>query len=430
MANSAVVNSEVARLGARAYATKKKVSSGRWKSIVKQAHSRGFSVDSFLDTNIPNSLKERTKAGIQAQATKTITEAYKPVEKEYSQQEERVKSIDAKRSRDNQYYLDWLTARTGELNTHAKAADQQMLDRGKQIQDETAAQQGALRDQLIAGASQTPGNVSNPQQATAFDTSADSKRSLESVANARQQTANMVGSSEKRAAGDQAINFAQIAAAEAQRHSDTANSLKDVADGRTKTALAKSADASKEVSRLLDQEIDKANSNREFSAALQKLGIAQDSIQQRDDAAHMNSADKARDRALRARVAARIASQRDQEINLKGDKLKIDWYKAKHGGKSKGNHQDPQVRFEDAVASLAAQDFFIPSKDGKSEKPVTNKSEYVKNRREQMVAALMKKDKVSREMASRAVDAFIQHGGGDPGSYTGYKQKKTHGPNP
>lgn len=424
MANDAVVNSEVARIGARAYATKKKVSPGRWKNIVKEAHKRGFTVDSYLDTGKPDALKARTRRGITEQASKTIAEAYKPTENELTQEEARVKSIDSKRQRDNQYYLDWLTARTAELNTHAKAADQQLLDQGKAIQGETAAQHAAARDQLVKSASATPGNVSEPTQAKAFDQTDESKKAVDTIANMRQQTANKVGSSQKRAASDQAINFAQIAAAESKRFSETANRLKDVADGRTKVALAKGADTAKEVSRLLDLEIDKADSSREFDAALEKLGIQSDAVDQRAEAAKMSSSDKKRDRELRARVAARIAGQRDKEIALKSDKLEIDWYKAKRGGK-KSDRADPQQRFEDAVATLAAQDF--TRADGT---PVKNKTEYVKNRRDQMIAALMKKDKVSREIASRAVDAFLKHGGKDPGSYKGYAQVTPPRPNP
>jgi hypothetical protein len=430
MANNAVVNSEVARIGARAYATKKKVSAGRWKRIVGEAHKRGFTVDSYLDTNKPDALKARTRSGIAAEASKTMSEAYKPVEAELTQEESRVKSIDDKRKRDNQYYLDWLTARTAERNTHAAAADQKLIDTSKQIQDETAAQHAQARDQLMQGAAATPGNVSNPQQSTALNDKSEEKRGIDLVANARQDTANTVASSQKRQAADQAINFAQIAASESRRFSDTANRLKDVADGRTKAALSKGADTAKEISRLLDVEIDKANSNREFDAALEKLGIQSDAVDQRADAAKLSSSDKAKARALQSRIANRTAGQRDKEIELKAGNLDVAWYRAKHGARKKGDSTDadPQKRFEAAVATLASQDFFTTDKDGK-EKKVKNRTEYVKNRRSQMISALMKKDKVSREIASRAVDAFIQKNGEDPGDYKGYKQKTTHGPN-
>lgn len=430
---AAVQNAEIARMGATAYATKKKVTPDRWRRIVKDAHTKGFTVDSFLQSDLPDPMKARTNEGMTRQAQSTIASAYAPAEAELTQAEKRAQSIGDKRSRDNKYYLDWLTARSGELNAHAQAADQKLIERNTQIADETAAHNEALKSNLVAQAQATQGNSSDPNQSTAIaGTAAEGVRSNNVVANQRQASSDFVASREKQNATDQAANFAQIAASQARAQADTYKSLQGVADERTKLALAKGADSSKEIARLLDQEIDKANSNREFGAALQKLNIQGDANKIRLTGIQTTSADRGKSRALTAAIADRTASQRDQEINLKGDRLTLDWYKAKHPNKGKGKNgkeTDPQSQFDRAVARIQATTFEKPSKDGKSVEIVKSRRKYVENRRDQIIAQVMQKEKVSREIASRAVEAYLKNEDDsgsvakDPGSFKLYGPK-------
>jgi hypothetical protein len=412
----AVKNADIARLGATAYATKKKVTPGRWKRIVKDAHAKGFTVDSFLDTNTPDQLKARTQTSLTSQATKTIASAYAPAETELTQAEARAKSIGDKRTRDNQYYLDWLTARSGELNAHAQAADEKLLERNKQIADELGAHNDALKSNLVSQAQPTQ---SDPNQSTAIANTADeAKRSNEVVANARQASSDMVANNEKRNASDQAINFAQVAAMQASAQADTYKQLQGVADERTKLALAKAGDSSKEVARLLNQEVDKANSNREFGAALSKLGIANDANKIRLTGIQTTSKDKAKQRSLTAAIADRTASQRDTEIQLKGDRLSLDWYKTKHpnSGKKGGKGKNTQEEFDRSVALLQSSVFTRPTKDGKDVEVIKSKREYVLHRKDEIIAQIMKKEKVSREVAERAFRAYVQHEDNNPGT--------------
>lgn len=435
---AAVQNSEIARMGATAYATKKKVTPGRWKRIVGDAHKKGFTVDSFLQTDIPDPLKQRTQDSLKQQASSTIASAYAPAETELTQQETRAKSIDAKRSRDNQYYLDWLTARSGELNAHAQAADQALIQRNDQIAAETAAHNDALKSNLVASAQATQGNVSDPNSSTAFNnTAAEGIRSNDVVANQRAASASFVSSNEKQNASDQAVNFAQIAASESRRQADTYKTLSGVADERTKLALSKAADSSKEVARLLDGEISKADNNRQFGAALTKLGIANDANDLKKLGIVTNSSDKAKARALAARIAKRKGDQADVGLQLKGDRLTLDWYKVKHPNSkkgAKGTTKDPQDEFDRSVALLQSSVFTRPTKDGKDVETIKSKREYVTNRKDEIIAQIMKKEKVSREIATRAYNAYVQHEDNnpstseDPGSYKGYPGTKVKGP--
>jgi hypothetical protein len=129
----------------------------------------------------------------------------------------------------------------------------------------------ATQQEIRARAAAAAGNVSDPGYSAALDLSAERTRGAGEVANMRQRNVDQVRTGTSSSNFLAANNALAMAASDAKRQSDQWNALKDIGDERTKLRLDRAAKTSAEVARLLDQEIAKANANREFDVARQKL---------------------------------------------------------------------------------------------------------------------------------------------------------------
>lgn len=301
-------------LGPTAGRVKARSSPAAWRRIKRAAHSRGMTVEGFL-SDVPNPLKERSPQGLREEARRLVETSYKPAEKELSQQEARIKAIDEKRARDNQFYLQWLSAQSAKMRSEAAAADQLIADRSRAVQDELRKNMSQLQNDIVAAANSRVGNVSKATANTpALDLSANMAANNAEIANARQGQNLEAGISQQSQQLGAAANFAFMAAQEARRQADTWNALKDVADKRDKLTLQKAADIAKEVARLLDREIDKANANREFGAVQARLGL---------DAAKLEEtrrSNRAKERIARGRLREQ---QRHNRATERQDRAKL-----------------------------------------------------------------------------------------------------------
>lgn len=212
-------------------------------------------------------LAPMTPAQLRKQAMETIRAIYKPAFKQLGREEKRLMSISEKRKTDNQYYLTWLDGQSKQLQAHTEAANQGLLAAGKEAAADVNQGYEDLRQQLLATGQNTPGVVSNPGEANAFDVSGQAQRDRELVEAARSKTQSQIGSTNADAAMAGANNFALIAASEAQRVGDQWKGLSELGDSKTKLRLSKAADAAKEVSRLLDREIQKAQIRGQIRSA-------------------------------------------------------------------------------------------------------------------------------------------------------------------
>lgn len=426
MATPRVDVAELARLGPVAYQVKQRTKPKDWAKLVKIAHARGFEVNSFLDSTIPGPLKIRTKESLRNEATKTMNSAYAPAEKALSDREQQTKNIDALRAQDNQHYLDWLTAKSGELATHAQEADTQMRTAAQGIQDRMAGALAAMKPAAVEHANGAAGNVSDNKDATAFDFTPDANRSLQTLANTGTRGVEQAGILSQHQADLTANNFAVMAASEARRQADTWKELQGVADDKAKLVLQKGSDTAKQVADLLDKEISKAQSNRDYGALATKLGLEGDKL---DLAAlkekHTNTNTKNRNATYAAaqREAERHNKENEDISSTANDiaqgRLDVQWYNAKHGKKGKGaGSSDPQERFDAAYAALVS----TPRAYKKNGQAVQYDVNYVKTHRDLVVAQLQRATKISRKLASLVVDAFTTRNGdaGDPGPYSNY----------
>lgn len=315
------VSTDPLTLGPNAAALKSKLSRKRWKKFVRTAHKRGFSVEG-LASGVPTALKERSRAGVLKEAKRSINTAYAPAEKELSLQESRNKALSDKRAADNKVFLDWQTAQAAKLQAGAEQADAAVAARQQQIQSDLATQAAAAQQNVLAQAAARIGNVSNPAQSTALDLSNERLRGLDLLAAERTRTSQQIGTNAERNAKAQSNNFAIAAAAEARRVAETWAEASKLGDERQKLVLQKAADANKEAARLFDNEISKADKNRQYAAAATELGIKSDIDAQKLAA---DAADKAASRALerrKLRTSTKLANKKlSSDLRIHKDNL-------------------------------------------------------------------------------------------------------------
>lgn len=437
-------------LGPLSQQVKARATKGQWRKIVKDAHAKGFQVESFINQSIPDAMKARTKSSLRAEADTTVKAAYAPAEKEISQNEEKTKALDTKRARDNQYYNDWLTGKSAEINAHTEAANTLLRNQVKGIQDATIQAAKGMRAQIATAVTDTPGVISDPSQSTTLnrDVPAAANAGVEQIGNAATATNLQISSQNAAQAGYDASNFAFIAAMEAKRQGDTWSRLADLGDEKQKLQLTKAADTAKEVARLLDTERDKANSNEQNRIVAERLGVDAAGVQQRADAASMTN-DLNRDKLAetirnnRATLGNKAAQQqiensfKEAGINIRQGKLDLDWYKVKHpssksGSKGTGgkgaSSKDPQTRFDYGYALVATSkrpgtpgSGNKPGKPGKSYTP-----DYVTKNRA-LVTNQLKAQGLTPKMARAVVDAYIGLGGEEPGDYKRWAQQYDKG---
>lgn len=397
-------------LGPIAAQVKGRVSQQQWRKLVKTAHDKGFTVDSFLDTNTPSPLKARTQSSLTTQANKTIGDLYAPAEKSLTDQEARINALDAKRQQDQHWYDDWLVGKTTQLKTQADAADAQFRDANKQILAPymNPGQQVAQAQQQ---AQQQPGTVSNMKDSTALgiDLPNALQRDYGSVAAQVKNTNEQIHNNQQ---GNQFLEtnaIAQGAAQSAQRAADTWKQLRDVGDTRTKLLLDKGSKTAEEISKLLSGEVDKANANRDYAAVAQKLGLQQDTLTEK--ATHNRASEK----LTQAQIDEQTRKDKATEA-ARAKELDVKWFNAATArdraaqaakDKKSGKKRDIQKEYTNSWAALSS------ARRGNGA-PLTQ--DYVKKNRDRMIATVVADQSVSYEVARRAVDKFIKDGRTSPGS--------------
>lgn len=410
----------------------------QWKRTKQTAKRRGFRLDSYLDPSVPKPLKARTNKYLEYQARRNVNKAYAPVLTGLSQQSKRIKALDEKRKTDAAHYQQWVADQLHKFdqdNTRVEQAltahsDKVRADRDAQLQ----ARQTAAHDPSQDAAA---GITSERAHSTALDFGAETQKALTDLDNQRLSLDEAIGRGRDRSAAASANTIALGAAQEAKRVADTWTALMDVADERTKVKLSKAADQAKEVSRLLDNEVTKAQSNREFSAAVAKLGIdkaelRQDAKQFAQTLAQQRKRDQQNYQLGKARIDESkratdlLNSYRNNQIALGQGNLELGWWKAKNPTKSKegdkgGGTQTERMRnknesnFSTAYAQLATGTLPVKGKNGKVTEVPMNSTRARANRSKvinSLVAAGF-----GRQTALAAWRAFVAKNGNDYGNW-------------
>jgi hypothetical protein len=258
--------------GGAYYELKQRTSPQQFKRLRREARRRGTNLAGLV-SGLPPALRPLTQQGIARQARRTTRSAYAREFADLSQQEQRIRAISSKRATDNMAYARWLQEQQSAMQLKGKAADDMLLSHQEQMHKDLQSTFEQLQAGALARQGAQPGNVSNPGDSRALDLSPERKREEERLAAQRQQTQDSIGSGQKTSQTLAAVAQMFMAAQDQKRQSDEFGAVKEIGDERERLRLQRSSDTEREIARLIEQEIVKAQSNREFDAAVQKLGL-------------------------------------------------------------------------------------------------------------------------------------------------------------
>jgi len=264
---------DAVRLGADVAAVKASMPAARWKNVVRYAHGRGFTARGAL-TDGPYALKERTQRSLLEQARKSVEMAYGNAGRELDEQERRLQALDARRSKDNEVYRNWLTQQQAVNAGTARAAQTRYEQYLAQLQTDQAARWQQAQAGAMQQAQGAPGTVSNMSQSLDLQgLGADAKVATDRVANERAKTAAMLPSLES-LLGAQNANVQSLAQnAELERQAQLQAGTFDIGQQRLKLQAERGGAQADEFKRLQGNEYEKAAGSRDFSAAAEKLGL-------------------------------------------------------------------------------------------------------------------------------------------------------------
>jgi hypothetical protein len=248
----------------------------RQRQVAKRVARRtGKSLSGFLGGG-PRALQERNAAGIKKQATNQAKAAYAPEVNELNDRELKSKALYDKQVADEEKFGMWAAGEQAKLQTRAQAADEALRGTYQQI--------ATAQNQTFDAASQQAGQQGGASGSAGPDVAGAATYGQGEVELARTAAAGATGAAAREAASRTAsraelrgvLQSSQIDRTREARegHFDQLRAdLTKIGEQRKDLSLRRSADISKEMSRLRDQEIDKAQANRESKMLGQELGI-------------------------------------------------------------------------------------------------------------------------------------------------------------
>lgn len=286
---------------------------------------------------IPNYLAPLSPGAIKKQATTTIAAAYRPASQELNQQATQAKAISDKRTADNKYYLAWLNTQEQAMQTHADAANQQLIDQENTLRTQQQGLYSTQAGSLIAAANARSGNVSNNDQSNAFNQSLTQNQiTNEGLLNSSQQSSTETMAHDNDLTNAVRLNSSSfVQAGEQKQLSDLQTALTGIAQARSKLVTSEASDITKEIARLNGIEIQKAQSNRDFGVAAQKLGISQAETQSLIDNRAASTKIAEINAQTRLSTAQQNAMNQDRNFDLNKQKFGAaaakDLYERNHG---------------------------------------------------------------------------------------------------
>ena len=260
-------------LGPTATNVKLNASPQQWRKLVRTAHKKGLSMEEFFNRT-PPALAAKTPGQLTSQATKVMNSAYAPAEAELNTRESQVNAISAKRQRDDEFYRQWLANQTAALQSDITSSNKLIADKLTGMDEAANAQYAQAAQAAAANVAAQPGVTQDVSRGNAIR-QLPVDAAIAGVKRLGETTKEATGAqlSTGMVAATHANNLARFAADEASRTADTWKALSEIGGEKTKLKLSKAADVAKEVARLMDQEITKAQGNRDYSTLLQKLDI-------------------------------------------------------------------------------------------------------------------------------------------------------------
>lgn len=294
--------------GPNAGALKGKLSKKQWIKFVKRAHAQGFTVEGAA-SKVPTAFKERTPDWIKSEASKQVSAGYKGAEKAIDTNEQAAKNLAAKRSEDDQRYADWLKGENDKMDANAAAADALLQQQQNQIASEMQ-QRYAQGAQASIAAANAAGTGTQSAGSSVLANPAASNRAQDAAGAIRSGTASQLASGAAQRDRLRGANTAFATAARNMTSKGLFDSMADISKQRAALGADKAKDIATFIKELQNNEFRKAQSNRDYMAALGALGVKEGQLAL-GQAEHDR---KTRADKIRARdIAEDNARQRDRD---------------------------------------------------------------------------------------------------------------------
>lgn len=275
-----ITPAERVRLGPDVAAIKGAVKPSQWRQMVKDAHSRQQTMAGYL-SDAPGPLKERTRKSLETEAMGQAQTAYAPGFAELDRETSRAANIRDKRTQDQALYDQWLMQKTAETTAQAQAAQQRyenLATSATSAQEAAAAAQKTDIDRQMANSG--PSDMSNSVYLRAA-----AERAQGSVEKARSQAQQVYRAGPETALRSSALTQSAIGqgrAARAEIQGEYGKTTEEIRKTRAGLISDRAKTAVSRWTALLDQEVTKANANRDFQGLMSQLDVKKAEQQQED----------------------------------------------------------------------------------------------------------------------------------------------------
>lgn len=260
----------------------------------------------------PSPLAPLSNQQITKQATNTITKAYAPSYTNLNQQQTAAQAIQDKRESDNKYYQDWLAGQQQLLQGHADDVNRQLTQQNQALLGAQNQLYSGQAGTLIGDANARAGNVTNNSQSNSFGNELAQYQSAneQSLGNSVQMANNIMATNNSALTASGANAQGILQAGRDKQLAAFQTAMTNIANQRSKLQLTQGADIAKEITRLQGVEVSKAQSNRNFIALEQKLGLTRaDAILAANTKISTNAATNATNAANNANTVAGAAAR-------------------------------------------------------------------------------------------------------------------------
>lgn len=214
------------------------------------------------------------------QANALVTQAYQPATSELNLEESQQNGILAKQVADNQYYQNWLDAKSAALQANEAQVNSATNALESQLTSDQAGGFGAQSANLTAAANDRAGNVSNNAASFAPGGSAlgaelgSTRQGLENELGAAAKQSLAVENTSSNALGAAIANTgAVVASGQAKEQGAFNTQMMKIAQSRAALGAKEGADLTSEIAKLQGVQISLAENDRNYATATAKLGI-------------------------------------------------------------------------------------------------------------------------------------------------------------
>lgn len=225
---------------------------------------------------VTNWLQPMNAGQVKSSATSSVKAAYSPAFNELGQQASQENGIYSKQVSDNQFYQQWVDAKSNALMANESVVNNATNSLEQQLTGNQLSDYAHQSSDLVGAANARAGNVSDNTQSTALtSTLAANQAGLKSIVGGAAQQALQVEGTQNNAANAAIANTgAFVASGQAKETSAFDTAMNTIANNKLALGEKESSAIQSEIARLQGVNITLSENNRNYNTAVQKLNIS------------------------------------------------------------------------------------------------------------------------------------------------------------